>query len=61
MHKLKNGYGEENMGTMDIVVEWKYGAVKGFGSREEAQRFINNVCKRTAPDMEYSVSLFMFK
>ena len=61
MHKPKNGYEKDNTGIMDIVVEWKYGTVKGFGSKEEAERFINNVCKRTAPDMEYSVSLFMFK
>jgi len=39
----------------DIVVEWKNGTVKGFRSIEEAERYINQVCKKAAPDMDYSI------
>ncbi|MCE8423746.1 MAG: hypothetical protein J5U17_03775 [Candidatus Methanoperedens sp.] len=45
----------------DIVVEWKHGRVKGFRSKEEAERFINHVCKKTAPGMEYSVFFYLNK
>ena len=38
-----------------ITVEWKGGMAKGFRSREEAERFISRVCKKTAPDIKYSI------
>lgn len=56
MYILKNNYvGSENK-IQDIVVEWEQGTVKGFKSKEDAWRYIDHVCKKTAPDMEYSVS-----
>ena len=52
----KKKYNKERSELKDIVVEWKQGIVKGFRSTEEAERFIYHVCKKAAPDMEYSVS-----
>jgi hypothetical protein len=60
--ELKNMYipmnkcGKDNPEMRDIVVEWKNGIVKGFKSIEEAERYINNVCKKAAPDMDFSIS-----
>jgi|GEM_PF-2311832 len=56
MNVLKNNYAKSGNEIQDIVVEWKHGTVKGFRSKEDAVRYINQVCKKTAPDMEYSVS-----
>jgi len=56
MYMQKKRCNGNNIEKKKIVVEWKYGCVKGFGSTEEAERFINQVCKKTAPDLEYSVS-----
>lgn len=47
--------------NIDIVVEWKQGRVKGFRSKEEAERFINLICKKAAPDFEYSIPFFQDK
>ena len=40
---------------VSIVVEWNGGAVKGFRSKEDAERFIYRVCKKMAPDFKYSI------
>jgi hypothetical protein len=56
MYVQKKGFKGNNIKKKKIVVVWKYGGVKGFGSTEDAERFINMVCKKTAPDLKYSVS-----
>jgi hypothetical protein len=56
MYIPKKGCYRSNVEKKEIVVEWKYGNAKGFRSTKEAERFINLICKKTAPDMEYSVS-----
>ena len=38
-----------------ISVEWKGGKVRGFRSKKAAERFIVHVCRRIAPDLNYSV------
>lgn len=38
-----------------IAVEWNGGKVKGFRSKEDAERFISRVCKKMAPDFKYSI------
>jgi hypothetical protein len=38
-----------------ITVEWNGGIERGFRSKEEAERFISHVCKKTAPDFKYSI------
>jgi len=40
----------------EIIVHWEQGNVKGFKSKEAALRYIEHVCRKTAPEMEYSVS-----
>lgn len=39
----------------DITVEWYGGIVRGFRSKYEAERFIKRICKKTAPNLKYSV------
>ncbi|WP_096206690.1 hypothetical protein [Candidatus Methanoperedens nitratireducens] len=43
----------------DISVEWNGGKVRGFRSKQEAERFINRICKKTAPNIKYSIYKFM--
>ena len=38
-----------------ITVEWNGGIAKGFRSKEEAERFISRICKKTAPEIKYSI------
>ena len=56
MYILKSNYAKSENEIKDIVVEWKHGTAKGFKSKEDAWRYIDQICKKTAPDMEYSVS-----
>ena len=60
MYMPKNKYGNIDE-INDIVVEWEQGMVKGFRSIEDAYRFINHICKKTAPDKEFSVSSYIYK
>jgi hypothetical protein len=39
----------------DIIVEWDGGIARGFKSKEEAERFIERICKKTAPNLNYSI------
>jgi hypothetical protein len=39
----------------DITVEWDSGIARGFNSKEEAERFIERICKKTAPHLNYSI------
>ncbi len=38
-----------------ITVEWNGGIERGFLSKEDAERFILRVCRKTAPDLKYSI------
>ena len=38
-----------------IAVEWNGGTVKGFRSKEDAERFISHICMKMAPDFKYSI------
>ncbi|MDD5617341.1 MAG: hypothetical protein PHH85_14195 [Candidatus Methanoperedens sp.] len=40
---------------VSIAVEWNGGTVKGFRSKEDAERFISHICKKMAPDIKYSI------
>ena len=40
---------------VSIAVEWNGGAVRGFRSKEDAERFISRVCKKMAIDFKYSI------
>lgn len=40
---------------VSIAVEWNGGTVKGFRSKEDAERYISKVCKKMAPDFKYSI------
>jgi hypothetical protein len=37
------------------MVVWEKGKVEGFKSKEAALLYIEHVCKKTAPEMEYLV------
>ncbi len=39
----------------DITVEWYGGKVRGFKSKQEAEQFIKRICKKTAPNLKYSI------
>jgi hypothetical protein len=39
-----------------IAVVWEGGEEKGFGSRATAQRFIDLICKKIAPNLTFSIS-----
>lgn len=38
-----------------VIVEWDNGMATGFASKKEAERFIKHVCRKTAPDLDYSI------
>ena len=40
---------------VSIAVEWNGGTVKGFRSKEDAERYTSHICKKTAPDFKYSI------
>ena len=41
--------------TKGVIVEWDKGMATGFASKKEAERFIKHICRRTAPDLDYSI------
>ncbi len=41
--------------TLGLIVEWNGGMATGFTSKKEAERFIKHVCRKTAPDLNYSI------
>ena len=43
----------------DITVEWDGGAVRGFRSTSDAERFIKTICKKRAPNLKYSIYKYM--
>lgn len=43
----------------DIAVEWNGGIVRGFVSVNDAERFIKKVCRKTAPNVKYSIYKYM--
>lgn len=61
MYVPKNKYQKDIPGRQDIVVEWKTGIVKGFRSEVEAERYINLICKKVAPNMDFSISSYIVK
>jgi hypothetical protein len=46
---------EKEILIKDISVEWNGGKVRGFGSKQEAERFIKRICKKNAPNLKYSI------
>jgi len=38
-----------------FAVEWDGGRITGFSSKREAERYIDNVCKKVAGKHKYSV------
>lgn len=38
-----------------VIVEWDRGKATGFTSKQEAERFIERVCKKTAPSLNYYI------
>ncbi len=46
---------KEKASIKDIVVEWNGGKAGGFRSMGEAERFIKNVCRKTAPNLKYYI------
>ncbi len=38
-----------------LKVMWEKGSEPGFFSHAEAARFIEQVCKKTAPDLHYTI------
>ena len=52
MKNRKNNDGNE---IKNISVVWENGNVKGFNSCEAALLYIERICKKTAPEIEYSV------
>jgi hypothetical protein len=45
---------EKEILIKDISVEWNGRKVRGFGTKQEAQRFIKRICKKIAPNLKYS-------
>ena len=44
-----------------FAVEWDGGKITGFSSKREAERYIENVCKKVAGKHKYSVySYYLF-
>jgi hypothetical protein len=56
MNIRKNNFVKSRNDNISVV--WEQGNVKGFNSKEAAQLYIERVCKKTAPELEYSVSCF---
>ncbi len=38
-----------------VVVKWETGIATGFTSKKEAERFIEHICKKTAPGLNYYI------
>lgn len=41
--------------TTGVIVEWDKGVATGFASKQEAERFIERICMKTAPHLDYSI------
>lgn len=41
--------------TARVIVEWKGGRATGFSSKQEAERFIKRICRKTAPHLDYFI------
>ncbi len=41
--------------TLGLIVEWNGGMATGFTTKKEAERFIKHVCRKTAPELNYSI------
>ena len=54
IRRYKRG-NERGNKIQNIIVVWEKGNVNGFKSKEAALLYIENVCKKTAPEMKYSV------
>lgn len=41
--------------TAGVIVEWDTGKATGFASKQEAERFVEHVCRKTAPNFDYNI------
>jgi hypothetical protein len=41
--------------TAGVIVKWDTGIATGFASKQEAERFIKYICRKTAPNLNYSI------
>jgi hypothetical protein len=41
--------------TAGVIVEWDTGTATGFASKQEAERFIKHICRKTAPNLDYNI------
>ena len=41
--------------SVGVIVEWKTGKATGFASKQEAERFVKHICRKTAPNLDYSI------
>lgn len=41
--------------TAGVIVEWKGGSAEGFASKQEAERFVEHICRKTAPHLDYKI------
>jgi hypothetical protein len=41
--------------TAGVIVEWEKGRTTGFASRQDAERFIKRICRKTAPKFDYYI------
>jgi hypothetical protein len=46
---------EKEIIIKDVSVEWNGGKIKGFGTKQEAERFIKRICKKIAPNLKYRI------
>ena len=51
---VRKGYKMKN-NTTGVIVEWDRGMATGFATKQEAERFIEHICKKTAPHLDYSI------
>jgi hypothetical protein len=42
--------------TAGVIVEWNTGIATGFASKQEAERFIKHICRKTAPNLDYRIN-----
>jgi len=38
-----------------VIVEWDKGRATGFASKQDAERFIKRICRKTAPKFDYYI------
>lgn len=41
--------------TAGVIVEWNTGKATGFASKQEAERFVKRICRKTAPNFDYNI------